>query len=324
MAAPRAPETADDNPGGKPPREPKPAPLHNRVQGKVIYLLEAYEQERSTGGAVLPETEFVLSVDPLTVRVPDVAWVSVGRIPANGYELPRWQLETLHSLRSKRSISPSRRPWPRRRPRTPCASPGGARRSSGCWQKLNERCRCRYTSTLWAGEVTPGSVSELCQIPHETPVKHCHLRERSDTYRCCGKSLMEPALMPVGVRQHARGPHGVLDGRPPAVSGGRARRAMDPQRHDRHARTVSHRHRRHLGVQHPALVHAKRPRVRPAVIGESDGLVSNLALVMGVAGASSDDEAIIIGHRSRAAFGRWPGPLDTRQSSSNGIGLPTK
>lgn len=73
-------------------REPRPAPLHNRVEGKVTYLLEAYERERRTGGAVLPETEFVLSVEPLTVRVPDVAWVSAARIPANGYALPRWHV----------------------------------------------------------------------------------------------------------------------------------------------------------------------------------------------------------------------------------------
>lgn len=73
-------------------REPRPAPLHNRVQTKLIYLLEAYEQDRRTGGVVLSETEFVLSVEPLTVRVPDVAWVSAERIPANGYALPRWQL----------------------------------------------------------------------------------------------------------------------------------------------------------------------------------------------------------------------------------------
>jgi VIT1/CCC1 family predicted Fe2+/Mn2+ transporter len=34
--------------------------------------------------------------------------------------------------------------------------------------------------------------------------------------------------------------------------------------------------------------------LRPAVFGASDGLVSNLALVMGVAGASSDNQAIVI------------------------------
>ncbi len=34
--------------------------------------------------------------------------------------------------------------------------------------------------------------------------------------------------------------------------------------------------------------------LRPAVFGASDGLVSNLALVMGVAGASSDNQAVVI------------------------------
>jgi len=34
--------------------------------------------------------------------------------------------------------------------------------------------------------------------------------------------------------------------------------------------------------------------LRPAVFGGSDGLVSNLALVMGVAGATADNQAIVI------------------------------
>ena len=34
--------------------------------------------------------------------------------------------------------------------------------------------------------------------------------------------------------------------------------------------------------------------LRPAVFGGSDGLVSNLSLVMGVAGASADNQAIVI------------------------------
>jgi hypothetical protein len=47
-------------------------------------------------------------------------------------------------------------------------------------------------------------VSELCQIPLETPVKQRDLRGHSDAHRCCGKSLMGSALVRVGVRQHAR------------------------------------------------------------------------------------------------------------------------
>jgi vacuolar iron transporter family protein len=46
----------------------------------------------------------------------------------------------------------------------------------------------------------------------------------------------------------------------------------------------------------PASPHESRATafLRPAVFGASDGLVSNLALVMGVAGASSDNQAIVI------------------------------
>jgi Uma2 family endonuclease len=73
-------------------REPRPAPLHNRVQTRLIYLLEAWEEANRTGGVVLTETEFVLAVDPLTVRVPDAAWVSGERIPADGYALARWHV----------------------------------------------------------------------------------------------------------------------------------------------------------------------------------------------------------------------------------------
>jgi VIT1/CCC1 family predicted Fe2+/Mn2+ transporter len=46
----------------------------------------------------------------------------------------------------------------------------------------------------------------------------------------------------------------------------------------------------------PASPHESRATsfLRPAVFGGSDGLVSNLALVMGVAGATADNQAIVI------------------------------
>jgi hypothetical protein len=53
---------------------------------------------------------------------------------------------------------------------------------------------------LTSREVEFGLVSELCQIPPETPGKHRGLRGHSDAHRCCGKSLMESALGRVGVR----------------------------------------------------------------------------------------------------------------------------
>ena len=47
-------------------------------------------------------------------------------------------------------------------------------------------------------------VSELCQIPSETPAEQRVLGGHSKTHRCCGKSLRESALVRVGVGQHAR------------------------------------------------------------------------------------------------------------------------
>ena len=47
-------------------------------------------------------------------------------------------------------------------------------------------------------------MSELCQIPPETTVKHHRLRGHVDAYRCCGKSLIGSALVGFSVRQHAR------------------------------------------------------------------------------------------------------------------------
>ena len=51
-----------------------------------------------------------------------------------------------------------------------------------------------------------------------------------------------------------------------------------------------------LDPRKPTSPHESRATgfLRPAVFGGSDGLVSNLALVMGVAGASSDNQAIVI------------------------------
>jgi hypothetical protein len=48
-------------------------------------------------------------------------------------------------------------------------------------------------------------VSELCQMPPETPVKHRDLRGHSDAHRCCGKSLKESALVSVGALLRVKG-----------------------------------------------------------------------------------------------------------------------
>jgi len=53
-------------------------------------------------------------------------------------------------------------------------------------------------------EVEIETVSELCHIPPQTPGEHGHLGGHADGHRCCGKSLIESALVGFGVRQHAR------------------------------------------------------------------------------------------------------------------------
>jgi hypothetical protein len=61
------------------------------------------------------------------------------------------------------------------------------------------RVRVRVRQCVWA-EVGARIVSELCHMPPETLGKHRDLRGHFDAHRCCGKSLMESALVRVGVR----------------------------------------------------------------------------------------------------------------------------
>lgn len=72
-------------------REPRPAPLHGRVLTRVAHRLELYA-EASGRGAVLSDVGFVLSLDPATVRGPDVAFVCRERIPEQGYGHGFWHL----------------------------------------------------------------------------------------------------------------------------------------------------------------------------------------------------------------------------------------
>ena len=66
---------------------------------------------------------------------------------------------------------------------------------------VSVRRRARWQA---ATQMSLGFVSELCQIPPETPVRHRDLRGHVDAHRCCGKSLIRSALVGFGVRQHAR------------------------------------------------------------------------------------------------------------------------
>jgi Uma2 family endonuclease len=69
---------------GRPVREPRPAPLHGRLVARLAHLLYAFAEDASTG-VVLADVGVVLARDPDTVRGPDVAFYSHGRIPASGY-----------------------------------------------------------------------------------------------------------------------------------------------------------------------------------------------------------------------------------------------
>lgn len=73
-------------------REPPPATLHGRLQSRIAYLIETYEQARGGRGAVAVGSGFLLAVDPPTVRGPDVSYVAAERIPEAGSEEPYWQM----------------------------------------------------------------------------------------------------------------------------------------------------------------------------------------------------------------------------------------
>jgi hypothetical protein len=68
--------------------------------------------------------------------------------------------------------------------------------SNGVWRCEREHTRSR--------QVIIRTVSGLCQMIPETPLKQLELRRRSDAHRCCGKSLIETALVGVDAREHAR------------------------------------------------------------------------------------------------------------------------
>jgi Uma2 family endonuclease len=69
-------------------REPRPGPLHQRVVSNLHYVLRKFIQSNPTGSVEL-ETEFLLPIEPLTIRAPDLAFIRLERLPA---ELPpsRW------------------------------------------------------------------------------------------------------------------------------------------------------------------------------------------------------------------------------------------
>jgi Uma2 family endonuclease len=70
-------------------REPRPAALHALVTMRLGVLLDAHVAAHG-GGVVLADMGFVLATDPETVRGPDIAFVSAGRVPERGFEPGFW------------------------------------------------------------------------------------------------------------------------------------------------------------------------------------------------------------------------------------------
>ncbi len=66
-------------------REPRPQALHGRVLARLARLLDEWTEAKGAG-AVFADTGFRLAVDPPTVRVPDLVFVSRDRIPEHAYE----------------------------------------------------------------------------------------------------------------------------------------------------------------------------------------------------------------------------------------------
>lgn len=66
-------------------REPRPGARHSRLVGRIYRALDAHVRTHALGEAFV-EAGFLLSVDPPTVRGPDVAFLSTDRI--GGAEAP--------------------------------------------------------------------------------------------------------------------------------------------------------------------------------------------------------------------------------------------
>ena len=62
-------------------REPPAGFEHGRLTARIASLLDQHVREHGLGVVLGAETGFVLSDDPPTVRAPDVAFVSVDRLP---------------------------------------------------------------------------------------------------------------------------------------------------------------------------------------------------------------------------------------------------
>jgi len=71
-------------------REPRPMPLHGRIAARLTRFLDEHV-DASECGVVLVEVDFLLTEQPPTVRAPDIAFVSTGRLPREPYAPAYWR-----------------------------------------------------------------------------------------------------------------------------------------------------------------------------------------------------------------------------------------
>jgi len=76
---------------GRAVREPRPGARHGWLAGKIFHALHAHAREHALGLAVI-ETGFLLSVDPPTIRGPDVAFIAAASMPPEGIPVGFWTL----------------------------------------------------------------------------------------------------------------------------------------------------------------------------------------------------------------------------------------
>lgn len=72
-------------------REPRPGTEHAWLETRIAYALHEFVERRRLG-VVLTEAGYILSVDPPTVRGPDVSFVARDRIPPEGFSKGFWRL----------------------------------------------------------------------------------------------------------------------------------------------------------------------------------------------------------------------------------------
>jgi Uma2 family endonuclease len=70
-------------------RSPRPASLHARLLARLVHGLYEFVEEEGRG-VVLADPGVVLSRNPDTVRGPDIAFFSIGRIPETSYATTFW------------------------------------------------------------------------------------------------------------------------------------------------------------------------------------------------------------------------------------------